>query len=115
MQQVVATSVVSALSVETPHPPQVRALGRSLGLAEDLVARQPFPGPGLAIRVLCAEEPFMGADFAKTNDMLARFFGDAGERDEEMSALVPGDVAGYHATLLPVRTVGVQGDGRTYR
>ena len=92
------------------HKDEVRVLGRSLGLAEDLVARQPFPGPGLAIRVLCATEPFIGDDFAATNSTLAGLFG----ADADLTAHMPGDMAGYTATLLPVRTVGVQGDGRTY-
>jgi len=52
----------------------------------------------------------MGADFASTNAMLASFFG-----SEQQDARMPGDLCGYYATLLPVRTVGVQGDGRTYR
>lgn len=41
-------------------------LGRDLGLPGDLVMRHPFPGPGLAIRIVCAEEPYIERDFSET-------------------------------------------------
>lgn len=79
------------------HKYEVRQLGEKLGLPSALIWRQPFPGPGLAIRILCAETPYLGSDFEEMNQKLKTF-----ERGK------------YIITLLPVRTVGVQGDGRTY-
>lgn len=48
------------------HKDEVRAIGYNLGLPVDLVERHPFPGPGLAIRVICAEEPYLEKDFSET-------------------------------------------------
>jgi GMP synthase (glutamine-hydrolysing) len=79
------------------HKDEVRELGTMLGLPQDLVWRQPFPGPGLAIRLLCATKPYITDDFDDIERKLAEF------EDAETSA-----------HLLPVRTVGVQGDGRSY-
>lgn len=79
------------------HKDEVRELGERLGLPAEIVWRQPFPGPGLAIRVLCTDKPYMTDDFETINQQLKSF----GEKK-------------YDVTLLPVRTVGVQGDGRTY-
>ncbi len=79
------------------HKDEVRELGTQLGLPTELVWRQPFPGPGLAIRILCATEPYQTETFDDVQQQLHKFAG-----DEVTTA------------LLPVRTVGVQGDGRTY-
>ena len=83
---------------------EVRDLGRELGLADYLVHRQPFPGPGLAIRV-------MGEITKETLDILR----DADKifRDELEKAKLE-DINQYFAVLTNNRTVGVMGDFRTY-
>lgn len=79
------------------HKDEVRTLGEKLGLPSELVWRQPFPGPGLAIRILCADNPYITDEFDEINDTLKKY----GNTDLAVN-------------LLPVQTVGVQGDGRTY-
>lgn len=106
------------------HKDEVRALGKALGLADDLVSRQPFPGPGLAIRVICAEEPIFGDDFDLTNSILKYLStgSEAGLSQDRIellnkvkeTSLFLKDLGNFRATALPIRTVGVQGDGRTY-
>ena len=84
---------------------EVRQLGRELGLPEYLVMRQPFPGPGLAIRCL--------GDITKEKlDMLR--LADFIFRDEIAKAGLEGTMNQYFAVLTNMRSVGVQGDGRTY-
>ncbi|KAJ3624256.1 hypothetical protein MTP99_017896 [Tenebrio molitor] len=112
------------------HKDEVRALGRDLGLAADLVMRHPFPGPGLAIRVLCAEEPYMERDFSETqvlvkiivefDQMLQKKHAllnrvEAVTNNEERNVLrTISSKQKLAATLLPIRSVGVQGDSRSY-
>jgi len=84
---------------------EVRALGRELGLPDHFVGRHPFPGPGLAIRI-------PGAISAQKLDILRR--ADAIYLDEIRKAGLYDVIWQAFAVLLPVRSVGVMGDGRTY-
>jgi GMP synthase (glutamine-hydrolysing) len=76
---------------------EVRELGVSLGLPKKLVWRHPFPGPGLGVRVLCSNGSAEKVEPKAT---------------EHLAAIT--NAAGYRSTILPIRSVGVQGDGRTY-
>ena len=84
---------------------EVRALGRELGLPEYLVVRQPFPGPGLAIRVI-GEVTKEKLDTLREADFIFR--------DEVAKAHLEGSMDQYFAVLTNMRSVGVMGDGRTY-
>jgi GMP synthase (glutamine-hydrolysing) len=90
---------------------EVRALGLTLGLPRDMVFRHPFPGPGLGVRIL-GEVHAQYADLLRRADAI--FI-------EELRATKDADgtawydkVAQAFAVFLPVRSVGVMGDGRTY-
>jgi len=84
---------------------EVRALGRELGLPDHFVARHPFPGPGLAIRIPGAVDKEKAGILRKA---------DAIYLDEIRKAGLYDDIWQAFAVLLPVRTVGVMGDERTY-
>ena len=84
---------------------EVRALGRELGLPESIVGRHPFPGPGLAIRVLGAVSAESVAILQKADAIYLEEIRAAGLYDAIWQAF---------AVLLPVKSVGVMGDGRTY-
>ncbi|KAK1785361.1 hypothetical protein P4O66_018740 [Electrophorus voltai] len=112
------------------HKDEVRALGRELGLPEEIVSRHPFPGPGLAIRVICADEPYICKDFAETNNilkiitdfsasvkkphvLLQRVKSCISDEEEEKLMHIT-SLHSLNAFLLPIKTVGVQGDSRSY-
>ncbi|MGA5464136.1 glutamine-hydrolyzing GMP synthase [Mycobacterium sp. NPDC050041] len=85
---------------------EVRAVGRELGLPEDIVARQPFPGPGLGIRIV-GEVTAARLDTLRSADAIAR--------EELTAAGLDNQIWQCPVVLLAdVRSVGVQGDGRTY-
>ena len=84
---------------------EVRALGRELGLDEAFIGRHPFPGPGLAVRIL-------GEITAERVTTLQ--VADAIYLDEIRKAGLYNEIWQAFAVLLPVKTVGVMGDGRTY-
>jgi len=93
---------------------EVRAVGEALGLPAGLVWRQPFPGPGLAVRCLGEITPerlarLRAADAIFTGELAqAGLFRSRNGNDE-------GGIAQAFAVLLPVRSVGVMGDQRTYQ
>ena len=84
---------------------EVRQLGRELGLPEYLVMRQPFPGPGLAIRVI-GEVTKEKLDMLREADFIFR--------QEAAAAGLEHELSQYFAALTNMRSVGVMGDGRSY-
>ncbi|WP_168914961.1 glutamine-hydrolyzing GMP synthase [Microcella flavibacter] len=85
---------------------EVRAIGRELGLPEPIVGRQPFPGPGLGIRII-GEVTEHRLEILRHADAIAR--------EELTAAGLDGEIWQCPVVLLAdVRSVGVQGDGRTY-
>ena len=84
---------------------EVRALGRELGLPEAIVSRQPFPGPGLAIRIIGA---------VTEEKLRALREADAIFREEMAAAGCDAAASQYFAVLTNLRSVGVMGDGRSY-
>jgi len=84
---------------------EVRALGHELGMPAKLINRQPFPGPGLAVRII-----------GEVNESRVHLLQQADRRVQEEIAKLENyvDIWQSFAILLPVQTVGVMGDGRTY-
>lgn len=82
---------------------EVRELGEKLGLPHDMVWRQPFPGPGLGVRILCADKTESAESFPRQiSQQISNFVKE--EFNTDVTAIV-----------LPIQSVGVQGDERTYR
>ena len=84
---------------------EVRVLGREMGMPEEILGRHPFPGPGLAIRILDAVTPQRADILRKADAIVLEEIKKAGLYNEIWQAF---------AVLLPIKTVGVMGDERTY-
>ncbi len=84
---------------------EVRQAGRQLGLPENIVSRQPFPGPGLGIRII-GEVTAEKIKIVQDADFIYR--------EEIAKAGIAADLGQYFAALTNMRSVGVMGDGRTY-
>jgi GMP synthase (glutamine-hydrolysing) len=84
---------------------EVRAVGRELGVPEEIITRHPFPGPGLAIRILGEVTPERLHMLREADSLFIQELRATGLYNEVSQAL---------AVLLPVKTVGVMGDERTY-
>ena len=91
--------------LDTLFKDEVRALGTELGMPDSIVWRQPFPGPGLGIRVLgeISEEKL---EIVRESDLILR--------EEIAAAGLDRDIWQYFTVLPGIRSVGVMGDGRTY-
>ena len=100
--EIVRQARKKGLIVETNadwHKDEVRKVARKLGLAEEIASRQPFPGPGLAIRLICHD---------KTEEV------EIVQEDVETLNKVLENV-NENGYILPIKSVGVQGDARSYR
>lgn len=84
---------------------EVRALGREMGMPEEVISRHPFPGPGLAIRII-GEVTQAQADILRKADAIVL--------EEIKKSGLYNEIWQAFAVLLPIKTVGVMGDERTY-
>jgi GMP synthase (glutamine-hydrolysing) len=91
--------------LKTLFKDEVRRVGRELGMDGDILGRHPFPGPGLAVRILGEVTPSRVAMLQEADSIAIEEIRNAGLYDEIWQAFV---------VLLPVRSVGVMGDERTY-
>lgn len=84
---------------------EVRRIGRELELPESILKRHPFPGPGLAVRIIGAVTPYRLQILRKADEIFIQELQSSGNYDKVWQAF---------AVLIPVKTVGVMGDHRTY-
>ncbi|MGN0729991.1 glutamine-hydrolyzing GMP synthase [Treponema sp.] len=88
---------------------EVRSIGKKLGLEDELVMRHPFPGPGLSINVLCSDGTMQEKDSAEYQKAQKEI------SEITLDMFCPKCSEGLVKYVLPVKSVGVQGDFRTYR
>ena len=108
IQELIAKGMIIE-PVRDLYKDEVRAIGHRLGLPDELVMRHPFPGPGLSINVLCSDGVLSDKDkqeLESAQKELDRF---------TLDMFCEKCSAGLKRSVLPVRSVGVQGDFRTYR
>ena len=86
------------------HKDEVRQVARMLGLDEAIASRQPFPGPGLGVRIICTNNS--GRNLSDK---------DVAEKYEPLVNFVKSKSSEYTADLAPIQSVGVQGDHRSYK
>jgi GMP synthase (glutamine-hydrolysing) len=108
------------------HKDEVRQLGYDLGLPQSIVERHPFPGPGLAIRIICADDAYLEKDFSETqvvvkvivdyqnklnknHALLNRVSGVTTKEEQDELCRISSSIE-LSATVLPIRSVGVQGE-----
>nr|MBC8490943.1 glutamine-hydrolyzing GMP synthase [Candidatus Neomarinimicrobiota bacterium] len=84
---------------------EVRKIGRELGIPSVILNRHPFPGPGLAVRIIGEITPYRLSVLRKADDIFINELKSSGEYDRVWQSF---------AVLIPVKTVGVMGDRRTY-
>jgi len=84
---------------------EVRALGKELGIPDEIISRQPFPGPGLSIRIIGELTPERVVILQEADDIVVEEIKNAGLYKQLWQSF---------AVLLPIRTTGVMGDKRTY-
>jgi GMP synthase (glutamine-hydrolysing) len=105
------TRIPDTLSLDVIEPlrrlfkDEVRQVGLELGLPKSIIWRQPFPGPGLAVRIIGAITEERIATLQAADRIL---------RQEILDAKLESEISQYFAILTGLRTVGVMGDGRTY-
>jgi len=92
------------------HKPEVRELGKELGVPKEMVWRHPFPGPGLAIRVLCSTGKMSNLQKQQFEKVRVKF--EATMENLDIKRELP---QGSEVMLTPVRSTGVQGDARSYK